>query len=523
MVIAYTLPYIAGSCQEPLPWTGETTLQEHWEKTILNKYDDLHDKPPGLGPIQWRLAVALFVFWIITYVSIAFGKNILAQVTYVTVILPVVLMLVLVIVTVQQPGAAEGIKFYIGKFEASELAKLDVWATALGQILFSLSPGFGTAITYSSFAARNEDVYRVGFIVAIANSAFSLIGGIAVFSIVGYLAEKEGLTVEEVATRGGQGLAFITIASAMPFFGAAQNVMSVLFYVMLLTLGLDSSYAWTETIVSSVDEVLHARGIKRPFWQVSLVLCTVMFLLGLVGVVCAVYWSFASSLHRALICIFLSPTQVFTTRMGGQILDVIDMFVGTIFLLAACFIESIIFNIDLDWRRVSLALKAATKGNRRFPDGRNLFPRFLCRIDYHLTVPLATGLLFIYIFVDVASKPYGDYPTSLLAWGWTLLSLLLATSLLTVWKRDPSKLPAIEDDPKLQPVLNPDSVAFKGEDSSANELELAEGENPADAGFQEEPAQEAISQEAPSQEAPSQEAPSQEGLAGDSTKEDGSS
>ncbi len=36
----------------------------------------------------------------------------------------------------------------------------------------------------------------------------------------------------------GPGLAFFTVAEAMGLFGDAQNVMSVLFYVMLFTLGL---------------------------------------------------------------------------------------------------------------------------------------------------------------------------------------------------------------------------------------------------------------------------------------------
>ena len=91
MVITYTLPYIAGSYQKPFPWTDGVTSKEYWTETILNQYDDLNDKPAGPGPIQWRLAVSLLVFWLITFFSVAFGKNVLAQITYVTVIMPVVL------------------------------------------------------------------------------------------------------------------------------------------------------------------------------------------------------------------------------------------------------------------------------------------------------------------------------------------------------------------------------------------------------------------------------------------------
>ena len=49
--------------------------------------------------------------------------------------------------------------------------------------------------------------------------------------------------------------------------------------------------------------------------------------------------------------------------MGNNILDVIDMFVGTIFLLAVCFVESVVLNLDVGWQRLTCALKTATLGN----------------------------------------------------------------------------------------------------------------------------------------------------------------
>ena len=141
------------------------------------------------------------------------------------------------------------------------------------------------------------------------------------------------------------------------------------------------------------------------------------------------------------------------------------MFVGTIFLLAVCFIESIILNFDLGWKRLQLALKAATYGSERHPEGRNIFPKWLCRYDFVVTVPHATAFLCIFQIVYVASNPYGGYPTSLLAWGWTLLAICCATVLLTIWKRDESKLPAIEDDPKFQEVLGNEEVVISEDDN----------------------------------------------------------
>jgi SNF family Na+-dependent transporter len=142
MIIAYTLPYIASACQDPFPWV-EKGSGDYWRNTILNKYEDLSEAPSGAGPIQWHLAMSLLFLWVTIFLAVAFGKNFLAKVTYVTVIMPVVLMLILVFRTAFLPGAGDGISFYIGKFEGSKLRDLDVWATALSQILFSLSPGFG--------------------------------------------------------------------------------------------------------------------------------------------------------------------------------------------------------------------------------------------------------------------------------------------------------------------------------------------------------------------------------------------
>ncbi len=87
-------------------------------------------------------------------------------------------------------------------------------------------------------------------IVALSNSAFSIFGGIATFSLVGHLAFREGRSVEDVATRSGTGLAFVTMAEAMQYFGPFANFMSVLFFFMLTIVVLDSFTAWITTMVA---------------------------------------------------------------------------------------------------------------------------------------------------------------------------------------------------------------------------------------------------------------------------------
>merc|ERR1711988_1655181 len=68
-------------------------------------------------------------------------------------------------------------------------------------------------------------------------------------------------TLPETA-RAGPGLAFIAIADGMQTFGDAKHVIAVLFFLTLLTLGLDSTFAWAETWISYVDDFWRHRKIR---------------------------------------------------------------------------------------------------------------------------------------------------------------------------------------------------------------------------------------------------------------------
>ena len=77
-------------------------------------------------------------FWIFNFFAVGFGRGTLSKVTYVTVLLPVILMTVLVFRTAFLEGAGDGIAFYIGKFDVEYLGNIDTWSAACSQIIFSL-------------------------------------------------------------------------------------------------------------------------------------------------------------------------------------------------------------------------------------------------------------------------------------------------------------------------------------------------------------------------------------------------
>lgn len=82
------------------------------------------------------------------------------------------------------------------------------------------------------------------------NSLFSIVGGFATFSIVGNVAFNEGLPVEEVVTRSGTGLAFVTIVSSWLFCMIKKCAATVYHYVATLFLLF---VAFLETVMLNAD------------------------------------------------------------------------------------------------------------------------------------------------------------------------------------------------------------------------------------------------------------------------------
>lgn len=403
VLLAYSCIYIIGSCVSPLPWKSKGS-EFYWNNDVLNNFSE---KGP-MGDVQWKIAVSLLFVYMLVFFSVGFGKKVLTDITWVTVVGPVCLMIILFCRTVGLPGAEDGIEFYLGKFDWAELYNMQLWATACGQIIFSLSPGLGTAMALSSVTSPQEDVYRVCMLVGTCNSLFSLFGGFAVFSILGNLARETGRSVSDIASESGTGLAFITIADGITNFGSASNAMSILFFVMLLTLGLDSTFAMLESVVTAVDELCRAHKIKTNHTQIVGILCILLFLLGL----------------------------PFCTRGGNSLLDVIDHFVGAYFLLFSCFLESLLFSFDFGWKRYVHVLERAI--------GRELYPAKFWKVCICYIVPVATiGLLLSAFVQDVFFEPFGsgDYTRELIAFGWVVFATLVCISIGTIWDKAPSTLP----------------------------------------------------------------------------------
>ena len=386
MLLSYALVYLVNSFYSPLPWTYEAlppnkrhdlSPSEHfYYNEVLARYDPgvvTRAEFDGLGALQWPLVLGLLVVYMIVFLTLFRGMEASAKVTYVTVGLPVALIVVLFIRGITLDGASDGIEFYIGKFEWSKLGKIDVWADAAGQILFSLSPGMGTAITLSSYTKKKEDVFKINILVTICNSCFSLFAGFAVFSILGFMSKRrcdevglECVSVEELASKSGSGLAFIVLAEGVSLFGSGSNIFSLFFFFMLLTLGLDSTFAWMETLITYSDDWVTERRTRLG----GLEWCTKPVIVG-------------------LYCVFFFLVGLlYCTPLGGPLLDVVDNWAGSYIMIAICFFESIMLSWWWTWDRLVLNLQNATKGLPGLPNGRVLGRFSYWRVTMMFTAPV---------------------------------------------------------------------------------------------------------------------------------------
>uniref|UniRef100_A0A8C1J5X9 Transporter n=1 Tax=Cyprinus carpio TaxID=7962 RepID=A0A8C1J5X9_CYPCA len=237
------------------------------------KYNVLHISK-GIeypGDIRWALAACLFLAWLIVYASLAKGIKSSGKVVYFTATFPYVVLVILLIRGVTLPGAGSGILYFITpKWEKLNDAK--VWKDAATQIFFSLSAAWGGLITLSSYNKFHNNCYRDTLIVTCTNSATSIFAGFVIFSVIGFMAHELKVPIES------PGIAFVVYPEALTRLPLSP-FWAIIFFLMLLTLGLDTMFATIETIVTSVsDEFPKYLRKHKPLF--TLVCCLSFFVLG---------------------------------------------------------------------------------------------------------------------------------------------------------------------------------------------------------------------------------------------------
>ncbi|CAL8294613.1 unnamed protein product [Merluccius merluccius] len=428
-IIAWVIWYFFNSFQNPLPWS-QCPLNEnltdyvseckrssptdyYWYRETLNISTTIDD----VGPLQWGILICLVAAWVILYVCCIRGIETSGKAVYITSTLPYVVLIIFLIRGLTLKGSLVGIKFLFTP-DLDELLNPTTWMDAGAQVFYSFSLAFGGLISFSSYNSVHNNCERDAVIIAIINGATAIFSAIVIYTIIGFRATErlgdcininivallnafelgdgsitqdnyDGMleTLNSTAagsaiiqtldlqrcdlhtflSKGveGTGLAFIVFTEAitkMPF----SPIWAVLFFIMLMCLGLSTMFGSIEGVVVPLQEL----AIFPKNWSKEV----------LTGIMCL------SSFSLALI---------FTLPSGSYWLTLCDSFAGSIPLLVIAYVElmaiSYLYGIDRFNEDIEFMI-----GHR---------PNIFWQITWRLVSPLIIFIIFVFYFITKVSAP----------------------------------------------------------------------------------------------------------------------
>lgn len=342
---------------------------------------------PGiLGGIRIPVLLGLLATWACIFLIIVKGARSVGKVVLITVPLPWLCLLILAVRGATLPGALEGLKYYLTP-DFGALRNPGVWMAAYSQVFFSFSIGFGVMIAYASYLPKRSDISNNAFITGVADSLTAFIAGLAVFSTLGYLAYSTGVGVQDVA-KGGPGLAFCTYPTTIMLLPFGASVFGIIFFIMLLTLGIDSAFSLVESAVAGLQDK----------------------------------WKISRMKANSAICIAaLALGIIFTTRGGLHWLDIVDHYLNQFGLAVVGLLMCLVVGYVFKAKKLREYINEISE------------VRLGKWWDYFISIltPLVLIVLIAWTLIQRIRIPYEGYPQwALFLGGWLVVVIALEAAFL---------------------------------------------------------------------------------------------
>uniref|UniRef100_A0A3B1JRJ0 Solute carrier family 6 member 15 n=1 Tax=Astyanax mexicanus TaxID=7994 RepID=A0A3B1JRJ0_ASTMX len=325
-------PLITNATELKLHPSSATTY--YWYREAL----DISNSISESGGLNWKMTLCLLGAWIIVCLSMMKGIQTSGKVVYFSSLFPYLVLFCFLVRAMLLEGSVDGI---VHMFTPKIEIMLDptVWRDAAIQIFFALGLGCGGVIAFSSYNKKDNNCHSDAVLVSFINFFTSILATLVVFAvlgfkanivttkcventqkIVGYLGTEisydvipphidfskvsredyqqiigvirgvkendfsqlglDSCDITEELNQGvqGTGLAFIAFTEAMTHFPGSP-FWSVMFFLMLMSLGLGSMFGNMEGIITPIVDTFK---IRKEYITVGC--CILSFFVGLMFV-----------------------------------------------------------------------------------------------------------------------------------------------------------------------------------------------------------------------------------------------
>ncbi|XP_034401372.1 sodium-dependent neutral amino acid transporter B(0)AT1-like [Cyclopterus lumpus] len=326
----------------------------YFYRVTLNSSASIADS----GGIHWPIVLCLLAAWTVIAVCYIRGIGTSGKAVYVTAILPYIVLAIFLIRGLTLKGSLSGLKFLFTP-DVNELIKPTTWLDAGAQVFYSFGLGWGCLISFSSYNPVHNNCVQDAVILSVITGLTSIYAATVTYSIIGFRATEQydncisdniltllnafdlpednittsnyeaalihlnnsypdtvlGLDIntcdiQTLLSEGveGTGLAFIVFTEAITKMPGSP-FWSVLFFVMLLCLGLSSLFGNIEGVVMPLKD-LNVFPKKWPHELLTGVTCAVAFIICLLFALhSGIYWvtlfdNFAGSVPLLTIGLF---------------------------------------------------------------------------------------------------------------------------------------------------------------------------------------------------------------------------
>ncbi len=351
---------------------------------FFSEYLKLGDNSPtDLGSIQWKIALSMVIAWAITYTAIAKGvKSGIERAS--KIMMPILFLMVIFLIgrMIFLPGALDGVN-YMFEPDFSKIWDVKVWAAAYGQIFFTLSIGFAIMLAYSSYLPEKSDITNNAFMTVLINCGFSILAGIMIFSVLGYMAQEQGKPLTEVVS-AGVGLAFVTLPAAINLL-PAPYILGPLFFFALVVAGLSSHISIMEAVTSAIIDKLK--------------------------------WS-RKKAANVVIGIGFVVSMAFATNGGLLLLDLVDHFANNVGIMVGGLVEIVL----MAW-----LLKRVPEVRNYVNERSDFSVGQWFEICLRFVTPIMLAIILATKLYALITEGYGGYDLTL---GWALIAALFIFGLV---------------------------------------------------------------------------------------------